>query len=67
MAGTLGHRSTYNTKKGAESKNITSAEYQAVLSEVLVPQGQTSTEAMASLLGPCSRIMTQHARWLVMW
>jgi hypothetical protein len=36
----LGHRSTYYTKKGAESKNITFAEYQAVLLEALVPQGQ---------------------------
>jgi hypothetical protein len=40
VAGTSGRRSTYYTKKGAESKNITSAEYKAVLTETLIPQGQ---------------------------
>jgi len=39
VAGTTGRRSTYHTKKGAESKNITSAEYKVVLEKTLLPEG----------------------------
>jgi hypothetical protein len=40
VAGTTGRRSKYYTKKGAESKNITSAEYRAVLEKTLLPEGK---------------------------
>jgi hypothetical protein len=40
VAGTTGHKSTYSNKKGAQSKNITAAEYRDVVSQTLLPEGR---------------------------
>lgn len=39
VAGTTSHKSLYSNKKGAPSRNITSAEYQDVLTDTLLPEG----------------------------
>lgn len=40
VAGTTGHKSTYMNKKGAQSKNITAAEYRDVVAKTLLPEGR---------------------------
>jgi hypothetical protein len=40
VAGTTGLKSSYTNKKGAQSKNITAAEYRDVLSKTLLPEGR---------------------------
>ena len=40
VAGTTGKKSSYITVKGMPASNITSSEYEHVLSDTLLPQGQ---------------------------
>lgn len=40
VAGTSKHKSTYNNKAGGAARNITQSEYQAVLVQTLLPEGQ---------------------------
>lgn len=50
VAGTSKHKSTYVTKQGKPAKNITSHEYEAVLTKTLLPQGKKlfSTQGIGS-------------------
>lgn len=50
VAGTSKHKTTYTNKQGQQAKNITSSEYEDVLTKTLLPEGQKifATQGIAS-------------------